>query len=222
MRHSAGGLSIHLNPMERSLLSVRGRIFVALASLAFSAAAQADEMLSTSVEWQAEHATPRLKASYRTFTIAGLDETPVRLQGVQLDAYAVSERWLRVGFELEGGTGSAGWALASATLGYGLVGLTVGVQYPARVTPFVEGRFFAGVLAGVLDGTDEAAATWLYGGGVEAGVEVYLHGRTYLSAAVGWMRSSWRGVDVNMSTAGNLVYTDLVADSFTVKVGIGF
>src|SRR5262249_51370176 len=109
MRHWEGALSIHLNPMERRLLNVRGRIFVALASLAFSAAAHADDMLSTSVEWQAEHPSPRIKASYRTFTIAGLDETPVRLQGVQLDAYAVSERWLRIGFELEGGAASAGW-----------------------------------------------------------------------------------------------------------------
>jgi len=187
-----------------------------------------------SVAARAEHATPRLKASYRLFSIAGLEaSSPIWLQGAQLDIYGVSERWVRFGLELEGGSGTASWQAASASIGYGLFGVTAGIQYPARVTPFLEGRFVAGGLFGELDGTltvgtttlmGTSGATWVYGGGLETGVEVYLSGRVYLSGAVGWMHSSWHGVDVPATTAnprGGVAYKDLVGDSFTVKVGLG-
>src|SRR5439155_1757035 len=85
---------------------------------------------------------------------------------------------------------------AMGSVRYGLVGVTAGVQYPARVTPFLEGRFVGGVLEGQLDGAltvgettyrGNSATTWIYGGGLETGVEVYLLRRLYLSAALGWM-----------------------------------
>jgi hypothetical protein len=180
-----------------------------------------------------EHANPRLKASYRLFSVGGLEGAPLWLDGAQLDAYALSRRWVRIGGELEGGGGRATLASTSATLRYGLVGVTAGVQYPARVTPFLEGRFVGGLLFGQLDGTltvgmtsysGSSVTTWIYGGGLETGIEVYVYRRAYLSGALGWMRSTWHGVDVAammQNPAGGMVYKDIVGDSVTLKLGFG-
>jgi hypothetical protein len=188
---------------------------------------------------QPEHANPRVKASYRLWSISNLGGGQVWLQGAQLDAYAVSRRWIRFGFELEGGAGSgradAGNGSSDTTLsmGYGLGGVTAAVQYPARVTPFLEGRFAAGILGGQLDEpfqvggvtiSPSTAITYLYGGGLETGVELYVVGRAYLSIALGWMRTTWRGPDVAARRAnpmGGLQTTDLGGDTFTLKAGIG-
>jgi hypothetical protein len=179
------------------------------------------------------HEAPRLKVSYRLFSLAGLDGGAMWLHGAQLDAYVVSRRWLRIGLELEGGGGSASLAGTGAMLRYGLLGVTAGVQYPARVTPFVEGRFAGGVLSGALDGaltvgattyTGSTATTWMYGGGLESGVEVYVYKRAYLSAALGWMHTTWHGVDVPAmmaNPAAGMAYTDLAGDTVTLKIGGG-
>jgi hypothetical protein len=180
------------------------------------------------------HANPRLKAAYRLFSVSGLGGAgPIWLHGAQLDAYALSRRWVRVGVELEGGGGGASLAGTTASLSYGLAGLTAAIQYPARVTPFVEGRFVGGVLSGQLDGTltvgaasysGTSATTWIYGGGLETGVEVYVYNRVYLSAALGWMRSTWHGVDVAATMANpqaGMAFKDLTGDSVTFKVGGG-
>lgn len=177
--------------------------------------------------------TPRLKASYRLFSIANLDGSSVWLNGAQLDVYAISRRWIRIGLELGGGTGRATFAREGAQLRYGMSGVSVGIQYPWRVTPFLEGRFAAGVLAGSLDRAmtiagvtvnDPSAVTWMYGGGIETGVEVYAWKRAYLSVAVGWVRTTWRGIDYSAFVAdptGSVPYRDLVGDSVTFKLGGG-
>jgi hypothetical protein len=179
------------------------------------------------------HANPRLKLSYRLFSLAGLDGAPMWLHGAQIDAYALSRRWMRIGVELEGGGGSATLAGTGASLSYGVAGVTAGVQYPARVTPFIDGRFVGGVLSGQLDGAlvvggqsfgGTSATTWMYGGGLETGVEVYVWRRAYVSAALGWMRATWHGVDVSAMMAnpqGGMAYKDLVGDTVTLKLGCG-
>jgi hypothetical protein len=186
------------------------------------------------------HPNPRLKASYRLFSIAGLHGAPMWMQGGQLDGYFLSRRWIRAGFELEGGGGGAfvgsiaGADDIRASLHYGLAGLTTGIQYPARVTPFIEGRAVGGVLTGKLTGAltvgDDvymggmSATTWMWAGGLETGIELYVFRRAYLSVAAGWMRSTWHGVDVGAMLAdpnGGRVYKNLVGDSFTLKVGLG-
>ncbi len=180
-----------------------------------------------------ERPNPRLKLAYRTLAIAGLDGSSLWLHGGELDAYVLSRRWLRLGAELHGGAGQASLAGASAGLGYGLLGLVAGIQLPARLTPFLEGRFAAGVLAGKLDTTLVAAGvslprtsavTYLYGGGIDAGVEIYTVGRLYLSLALGWVRSTWRGVDLQAmlrAPQAGVVLKDLTGDSVTLKVGLG-
>ena len=184
----------------------------------------------------AAHPNPRLKLSYRQFAISNLDLSRVALSGVQLDVYPLSRRWARIGIELEGGTGSASldahsvglwYALTGLSLGvleaeagtgraslnqnavdlwYAMLGMTAGIQYPARVTPFVEGRLVGGTLGGNLEGaiaipgttatiSGTSAVTWILGRGIDVGAEVFTVGRAYVSASIGWLHTTWHGID---------------------------
>src|SRR5262245_43966795 len=97
------------------------------------------------------HPTPGLKLAYRTFSIANLDLTPLPLAGLELDLYPISGRWLRGGFMAAAGKGRARMVGEDVGLRYGLLGVAAGLQYPARLTPFVEGTLSGGVLAGTVD-----------------------------------------------------------------------
>jgi hypothetical protein len=175
-----------------------------------------------------EHDKPLFKVSYRRFSVSNLDGSAIWLDGAQLDLYVLSRRWIRVGFELEGGGGNATLLVGTnANLGYGLVGLTAGFQYPWRVTPFVEGRVAAGLLGGHLDGPGfltGQATTWLFGGGIDAGIEFYTWKRMYVTAALGWIRTTWQGPDVAAMIANpsaGMISKDLTGDSLTFKLGLG-
>ena len=188
------------------------------------------------VKAQAEvHPNPRLKLSYRRFAIRNVDGTSIWVDGAQLDTYPISRRWVRVGFELEAGAGEASIADGGFTCVYGLAGASAGFQYPMRVTPFVEGRFVGGLLGASIDRpltvpgtsvtiTSGSAVTWVYGGGIETGIEVYTFGRAYLSGSIGWLHTVWNGIDfpaILRNPAGGLRSIDLEGDSFTFKLGLG-
>jgi len=176
----------------------------------------------------------RLKLSLEGFSIGTTWGMPVGLTGLHLEAYPLSRPWLRGGVGLTGGVGSATTAGVSASAVYGLLGVSVGTQYPARITPFVEGHVAGGFMAATLDrpvtvGTltvnNASGTTWLVVRGLDAGAELYVFGRAYLSVSLGWMRSSWASPDFNpyapATTAMNLRITTVTADSFLWKVGLG-
>jgi len=180
--------------------------------------------------------SPRLALSYRRFPISNLDTTKIPLAGLELDSYVLSTPWLHAGFEFEGGTGRAAFADRTVDVKYGLAGVTAGLQIPARISPFIEGRLFGGLLGGSVDqpitipGTSMAipgtsAATWIYGRGVDVGLDLYAIGPVYVTAAVGWLRTTWRGVDYAAMTANpsaGIQTKDLTADGYTLKLGLGF
>jgi hypothetical protein len=202
-------------------------------------ASQPESTVTRKDPGRATHANPRLKLSFRRFSITGPDGNPIVLDGGQMDAYAISRRWFRLGFEAEGGAARTS-DVAAGTAGhvwYGLTGLTMGVQYPARVTPFVEGRVAIGALGGTLAGSTVvngqtytargfSAATFMYVYGVDVGIELYAIGRTYLSMAVGWARPTYLGVslaDVVAIAGGATPKSRFLAnDTFTFKIGLGF
>lgn len=187
----------------------------------------------------AEHPNPRLKLSYRRFSISNLDDTTVGLSGVQLDVYPLSMRWVRSGLEVEYGGGHAALMDQAFDVRYGLLGLSLGFQYPAVVTPFIEGRVVGGVLNAsrnepltipgsspgsevTLEGT--SVATWMVGRGIDVGAEVFMVGRAYVSLSLGWLRSSFGGIDYNAAVANpdaQFQYKTLTSDSFTLKLGLG-
>jgi hypothetical protein len=183
-----------------------------------------------------DHPTPRLKLSYQRFSAGNVDGTAVPLEALHLDLYALSWRWLRTGLEVEAGRGHATLSGASASLKYGLIGMNAGLQIPGRVTPFFEGQLAAGVLGGTLDGaltipgttvsvSGVSAATWMYARGLDAGIELYAFGRSYLSLALGWVRTTWGSAsyDAMVTNRGGsgLRFQDVTHDSFLLKLGIG-
>ena len=223
---------------------VLGRLITSLALLAAAAgraSAQDDATPSGVVEQQAtapaapSQARPaaRLKLSLEGFTIRTSWGMPVGLTGLHLEGYPLSRKWLRGGVGLTGGMGSATFDGASADAVYGLLGASIGTQYPGRVTPFVEAHLAGGFMTASLDRpltvggvtVDSASGTtWLVVGGLDAGAELYVFRRAYLSLSLGWMRSTWASPDFdpNAPTAPSTFrITTVTADSLLWKVGLG-
>ena len=177
-----------------------------------------------------DHSTPKLKLSYERFAVGSPSGGTVPLEALHLDMYTLSWRWLRAGVEAEAGRGQAKFMDAATSLKYGLLGVNGGLQLPGRVTPFLEGRLAGGVLAGTIDGaltipgttvsvSGASAATWMYARGLDAGIEVYTVGRAYVSASLGWVRTTWRSADYEMSSG--LAFKDVTQDSLLLKLGLG-
>lgn len=221
----------------RSLLTVT--VFVVVLSSAASRA-RADEpnlLRRQPVEPLAKpaaHPTPLLKLSLVRFQAGHPAGGTIALQSLHLDMYALSWRYLRLGVDVEGGLGHTKLGGAGTALHYGLVGASAGLQRPGRITPFLEARLAGGIMGGTLEdtvtipgtsvtATGLSAATWMWAGGVDVGAELYVFGRSYLSLAVGWIHSAWRGADFGGmgATAQGLAFKDVTNDSLLFKVGFG-
>lgn len=180
-----------------------------------------------------EHANPRLKVGLRTLAIRNVDGKSAPLSALELDSYPLSRRWIRGGIRMLGGMGQATMAGNDVDLTYAMVGAAGGVQYPARITPFVEGNLAGGALWGSLDRplvlpgvaqgiSGGGAVTWVRGYGVDIGTEVYTVGRAFVSTAFGWLHTTWSGPDLGASaSAGALRLTDLTTDTLTLKLALG-
>jgi hypothetical protein len=146
---------------------------------------------------------PAFKLGLRRFVLPDQAATESQALWGTLDFYLYS-RWLRVGMGASGGVGRPRNDI------YALGQFSAGLQWPARVTPFAEfnaggGLTYRAMLAGQL--------FWMHTLGVDAGIEMYLAGDFFLSAAAGWMRPVIHG-----AAAGQ----DLYYDTFTMKFGLGF
>jgi hypothetical protein len=186
----------------------------------------------TPVAPNATRPTPRLKLSFVRFAIGNLDGTGIPVDALHLDVYPLSRRWVRAGLELETGRGDAIYMGDRASLTDLLLGVNAGVQLPGRVTPFVEGRLSGGALHGHTEGaidvggvtlTDAAATTYLYTFGADAGAELYLVGRGYLSLSLGWLHTTWRGATdaAPPSATPDIALTNVTHDTFLFKAGVG-
>ena len=186
-------------------------------------------------EAAADHPTPRLTLSYQRFSIDDGTGAAMPLQALHLDVHALSLTWVRGGFELEAGCGQGNPSGLETTAKYGLLGVNAGVQFPGRVTPFLEGRLAGGVLGAKVSGTlilpgatfamnDVSAVTWMYARGLDAGIAVYVVGRAYVSLALGWVRTTWGNPDYQLAlpTAGaSVTFKDATRDSLLFKIGLG-
>jgi hypothetical protein len=88
------------------------------------------------------------------------------------------------------------------------VALALGLQYPARFTPY--GEFLLGLGALHWNIYNKDMIEFAYSVGIEVGFEVFLTGYFSLGASVGWRRSV-------VNSAAGAFY----ADSWTVSVGFG-
>lgn len=163
-----------------------------------------------------ERPVPRVKLGYRRLTTVGLENDSIDWNGVDLEFYPVSRRWFRfgVGAQLAIGSAYGSWSFQT--------GVSVGVQYPWWITPFLEGRFAAGLVGGRYEGA--GVVSWIYTGGIEGGAEIYLVKRFYLTAAVGWAHPVWSGIDTEFVRANPGIAPrrkDFASDTVTFRVGLG-
>jgi hypothetical protein len=163
--------------------------------------------------WQPAHDVPRFKLAYRYLDLAGLSGGTQHFDAVGLSVYPLSTL-LRLGLEGEFAWGGGPYQMWLTTLG-----LAAGFQYPARVTPFLDGRFVAGLVGGTIMGSQ--AVSWLYAGGLETGIELYYARRYYVTLAVGWMHPVYGGIDVGAIKNGSIIMRDFANDTLTFKVGLG-
>lgn len=163
--------------------------------------------------WRPHHDVPRFKLGYRRLWVAAPEGGDQPFDSIALDFYPVS-RFVRFGAQGEVGIGGGNYGLW-----YAVTGAALGLQWPARVTPFVEGRFVAGLVGGSFMG--QSVVSWIYQGGLETGVEAYYASRFYISIAVGWVHPVYGGVDVAMLRQDVIVRKDFATDSVTFKVGLG-
>jgi len=158
--------------------------------------------------WARRDRGPRLKLSYRTFTVAEMANRSARYHMGAIEYYIYSGI-LRTGAGLEAGAEDSPRANFTAS---GL--LNVGVQYPCRLTPFADLTFGLGVVR--RDVLDQDLVSFAWHMGLEGGVEWFVAGGVLVSLGVGWRR------EVHRHTGDDQVETVyLYYDRFTIKVGLG-
>jgi hypothetical protein len=170
---------------------------------------------------------PTLQLAWRRLTIGRVGEaTPSAdsgMNGLLLEWYPYS-RYLRFGVSTEYARESSDradkdWYVAEH--------LSLGLQWPGFVTPFVEGSAGIGYLNRTEVGQTEPTAIWAFG--ADCGVNIHFSGRAYVTASVGWLHPVWLLINasavVNRSAAGVMsgssVLDQVYADSFVFKLGIG-
>ncbi len=166
--------------------------------------------------WNIKHPVPRFKLAYRRLSTSGLDNDTIDFNVTELDYYPFSG-WFRLGMDTELGIGADKYSSWFFT-----VGAALGVQWPGRVTPFIDGRFVAGLIGGSYSG--QSAVSWVYMGGLETGIELYVASRFYFTAALGWAHPVFSGIDVAYVRAHPLLdpqRKEFSNDTFTLKVGLG-
>ena len=174
------------------------------------------EPLRSRSRWQ-DHAVSHVKLSYRRMEVHPIETLPMIFHVAELDYYPFSSI-VRLGMGLEIGL------TYQNPLGawYFVAGPALGLQYPWRVTPFVEGRFVAGFLGGSFMG--QVAVSYLYVGGVDAGLEWFAAGSFHLTASVGWAHPVYKFIDLQFTRDNPLLaprLIELASDTVTFKIGFG-
>jgi hypothetical protein len=165
---------------------------------------------------------PRMKLGYRRFPFARvassapaitpgtLDPTrPESFESLSFDLYPISW-YLRVGLSTQFGWESGQF---NRTGDYFFAeSASVGFQIPGRFTPFVEALAGAGYMRRKQVDYELPTAYWQTG--IDAGLEIYLASRMYVSLAAGYIHP------------GNLFLKDqslksVNADTWSLKIGLG-
>ncbi len=160
---------------------------------------------------------PRFKLAYRYLPMPMPDATTLTFHAIGFDVYPIST-WVRLGFGVDGSYG--GGPLRAF---YSSISVSLGVQYPWKVTPFLEGRFALGLLGGTFE--KNVATTVMIVGGIEAGLEVHAYKRLYFDATFGWAHPRYKAPDVvayQRDPARGAPIKKFTGDVFTFKLGLGF
>ena len=150
-----------------------------------------------------------LRVGYRAFSVAEMAGRESWYENVTVDFYPVS-KIVRAGGGLEFGGDS------SDRDNYLLSGtLTAGVQWPWRITPYLDLMLCFGALRWEI--FHQEIWSFAYQVGLEVGGDFFVHDKWFVSAAIGWRHIVFRHPgDEQVEPA------DVYHDSFTVKVSMGF
>lgn len=165
---------------------------------------------------------PRMKLAYRHFSFARvassapsitpgavLPSAPQSFESIALDLYPIS--WfIRIGLSTQFGWESGQF---NRTGDYFIAeSASLGVQLPGRFTPFVEGFAGAGYMRRKQGTNSLPSGYWQVG--VDAGVEIYLANRAYVSVAAGYLHPANLFFDQQNLSSIN-------ADTWSLKLGLG-
>lgn len=162
----------------------------------------------------------RFEASYRYLALADPYGGALPFHLVELDGFPLS-RYFRLGISAAAG-GSPRENAYLAELGLG-----IGMQYPARVTPFLDVKLAAGVVGATIEG--RKVASYEYRPTLEAGLEFFIASSFHVTVAVGYAHPVYGGVDANVIkaqiAAGEMptyAVHGIGWDTVTARAGIGF
>ena len=158
---------------------------------------------------------PILQLAWRRFAVgrAG-DAMPgdnSAMDGIMIEWYPISS-FVRFGLGTEYARESSAradhdWYLAEH--------LTLGLQRPGVVTPFIEGSVGAGYFKRTVVSQEQPTAIWEFG--ANAGVLLHFHGPAFVSVAAGWVHPVWL-----LASVDQMSFTQVYRDSFAIKLGLGF
>jgi hypothetical protein len=159
---------------------------------------------------------PLLQASWRRFAIgrAG-DATPgdhSAMDGLMLEWYPVSS-YVRFGIATEYARENSArsehdWYFAEL--------LSLGLQRPGTITPFVEASAGVGYFKRFVVSQEQPTLIWEFG--ADAGALVHFAGPAFVSVSLGWVHPVWLLVSIEDQMSVSQVYRD----SFAIKLGLGF
>jgi hypothetical protein len=164
--------------------------------------------------------TAHFELNYRYLAAADPYGGSLPFHLVQFTGYPVS-RYLRVGLQITGGAAprESAW-LAD-------LGISLGAQYPWRISPFFDVAFAIGLVGATI--ADHRVVSYEYRPTIEAGIDVFVARSFHLTIAVGWSHPIYGGVDANAIELAvknhetpNYDVHAIGYDTVTVRTGFGF
>lgn len=162
-----------------------------------------------------ERQAPILQIAWRRFAVGragdAMPGTDSAMDGLMLEWYPVSS-FVRFGLATEYARENSNrsdhdWYIAEH--------LSLGLQKPGPITPFVEATAGAGYFKRFVVSQVQPTAIWEFG--ANAGALFHFSGPAFVSLSAGWVRPVWLLVSVDQMTL-----TQVYRDSFAIKLGLGF
>jgi hypothetical protein len=178
------------------------------------AAAQTTDTLPPVTE-KMDRQAPLVQLSWRRFNIgrAG-DAMPgdnSAMDGLMFEWYPISS-YVRFGLGTEyarehSARSEHDWYVAEH--------LSLGLQKPGPITPYVEGSVGAGYMKRYVVSQEQPTAIWEFG--ADVGAMFHFKGPAFASLSAGWVHPVWLLVSVDQMSL-----TQVYRDSFAIKLGLGF
>jgi hypothetical protein len=162
-----------------------------------------------------ERQAPILQLAWRRFAVGragdAMPGTDSAMDGIMFEWYPVSS-FVRFGLATEyarenSSRNTHDWYIAEH--------LSLGLQKPGPITPFIEGSVGAGYFKRFVVSQEQPTAIWEFGANV--GALFHFNGPAFVSVSAGWVHPVWLLLSVDQMSL-----TQVYRDSFAIKLGLGF